>query len=158
MIQKPFAAFGHVLIKNSYADKEIVIGVIKEDIQCTTFWVKGKFENENLETGERCIDFVPGTIYKPADYTTGVFKHTVVGDTEVFCYDIRRNNGRDIDLTAFHLPGASETILPVGTKLFLCSGLLSIGNLVVDRPMQIRIENENVLLTANEDCYGLIFP
>lgn len=158
MILKPYAAFGRVLTKNSYADNEVFVAVIGDSITCTTFWSKGEFKNRNLSTGDQFRDFPTGTFLRPSDYVPGVFEHVAIGDAEVFCYDTKINNGEEIELEPFYLSGGSETILSPGTKLFLCSGNIATNNANVDKPTQIHVKSENTLFTAVTDCYGIIFP
>ncbi len=158
MILKPYAAFGKVLTKNTYQDNEVFFAVIGEDISCTTFWVKGRFKNKNVTTGQVCEDYLPGKLFRKADYIPSTYEHTAVGETEVFCYDTKINNNEEINIETFYLNATGETLLPIGTKLFLCSGKLVVNNVEIDKPTQIRIKSEDTLVTAITDCYGLLFP
>jgi hypothetical protein len=154
---KPFAAFGYVLTRNTYTDGEVYTAVIGESVDCTTFWTKGAFKNYNLSTGADIHDFPTGYFLRPTDYVPGMFMHTVVGDAEVFCYDSRLNNGELPQIDPWFLTGGAQTVLPKGTKLFLCSGTLTVNDNNIDKPTQLHIQSGNLLVTSVTDCYGLIF-
>jgi len=158
MIQKPFAAFGHVLICNSCNKDEVYTATVEENTPCTIFWAKGHYKNKHVSANADFMDFPRGTFLRPGDLVPGVFEHTAIEESDVFCYDSRLNGGQSLDITPWILPGGSETILSVGTKLFLCSGTLTVNGNNIDKPTQINISSGNTLVTAVTDCYGLIFP
>jgi len=157
MIQKPYAAFGYVLIENIYADGEVVIAIIGDDIKCTTFWVQGMFKNKNISENTGLDDFLVGHFLQPSNYIPGTFEHTSVGESRVFCYDQRLNENKYINLEPFLLAGGAETILPKDTKLFLCCGSLAVNGNNINQPTQINVKSGNTLVTAVTDCYGLVF-
>jgi len=159
MNMTPHAAFGYVLIENTYADGEIWRSIINDDIKCTTFWVKGLFKNKQLSVGSEDViaDFLPGHFLRPTDYVTGVFEHTPVGESKVFCFDQRLNNNEYVDIEPFLLSAGEQTTLPKGTKLFVCSGHLVVGDRNILQPTQVSVQSGDILVTANSDCYGLLF-
>lgn len=157
MILKPFAAFGYVLTRNTYTEGEVFTAILGDNVTCTTFWSKGAFKNRNLSTGVDIHDFLTGHFLRPSDYVSGVFEHTAIGNAEVFCYDTRLNKGETAQMMPWHLPGATEAILPKNTKLFLCSGTLTINGNNVEKPTQLHIQSKDSLVTAMTDCYGLLF-
>jgi hypothetical protein len=157
MNQKPYAAFGYVLIENTYADGETYTAVIGDDIKCTTFWVQGMFSNKNLSENTELHDFTTGWFLRPSDYVAGTFEHKSIGGSKVFCFDQRLNNNQYVELTPLVLTGGAETILPKDTKLFLCAGQLAVNNINIDKPTQLNISSGNTLVTAVTDCYWLIF-
>jgi len=158
MIQKPYAAFGYVLIENTYADEETYTAIIGDDIKCTTFWVQGVFKNKHVSANQEFRDFLTGTFLRPSDCIPGVFEHRSVGESKVFCFDQRLNSDQYVELTPFVLEGGTETILPKDTKLFLCSGHLAVNGNNIEKPTQVSVRSGNTLVTAITDCYGLIFP
>lgn len=159
MNMKPRAAFGYVLIENTYADGETWRAIINDDIKCTTFWVKGLFKNKHLTLGsEDFEDFQPGRFLRPVDYMQGVFEHTSVGESKVFCFDQRLNNNQYVELSPFLLSSGNQATLPIGTKLFLCAGSLSMQDRTIEQPTQIHIQSGDTLVSASTDCYGLLFP
>jgi hypothetical protein len=158
MIRKPYAAFGHVLFCNSCTKGEVYTAVIEENTPCTIFWAKGHYKNKHVSAGTDFPDCPVGTFLRPEDLVPGVFEHTAVEESDVFCYDTRLNAGKMLDLSPWHLSGGAETILPVGTKLFLCSGVLTVNGNNIDKPTQLHIRSGDSLVTAVSDCYGLIFP
>lgn len=158
MIQKPYAAFGHVLIENIYEDKENYTAIINNDITCYTFWVEGLFKNKNISTNTDIQDFTPGFFLRPRlNYIQGIYDHTSVGKTRVFCFEERINGNSDVDLEPFILKAGLETTLLKDTKLFLCAGHLKTANKNILKPTQINILSNDTLVTAVTDCYGLFF-
>jgi hypothetical protein len=156
-IQKAHAAFGHVLIRNDYVDGEIFEATIKSDFAYTIYWAKGAFENFNVSTGLGLVDFTAGYILRPGDYVGGVFRHTAAGETVVFCYDPVLNRGYTPGIDTWELAPQEQVTLPVGTKLFLCSGSLVIDGRKFDEPVQIAIKSEDKVVVAESQCYGLLF-
>ncbi len=154
---KPYAAFGHVLIENTYDDNETYTAIIGDDVKCTTFWAKGFFKNKHVSANSDFRDFPTGTFLRPEDCVPGVFEHTSVGESKVFCFDQRLNPGKHPDMLPFILTGGSETVLPKGTKLFLCDGELAVKGKNISKPTQLSIASEDALITAVTDCYGLLF-
>jgi hypothetical protein len=158
MIQKPYAAFGHVLIENTYSDGEISTAVINNDITCYTFWVQGLFKNKDITKNTPIQDFAPGQFFRPRlDYVQGIYEHTSVGETKIFCFEERINSNADVDLDSFILTAGSQTTLPKDTRLFLCAGNLAIKDRSITKPTQISISSGDTLVTATTDCYGLLF-
>jgi hypothetical protein len=158
MIQKPYAAFGHVLIENTYADGEISTAIINNDITCYTFWVQGLFKNKNISANTEWEDFAPGHFLRPRiDYPQGIYEHTSTGETKVFCFEERINGNEDVDLEAFILKAGSQTTLPKDTRLFLCAGNLAVNDRTITKPTQISVRSGDTLVTAATDCYGLLF-
>lgn len=158
MKMKPHAAFGYVLIENTYADGETWNSIINEDIQCKTFWVEGLFKNKHLSLGsEDFQNLEAGRFLQPADYIQGVFEHTAVGECKVFCFDPRLNKNQNVELTPFLLQSGEQTVLPKGTKLFFCFGDLVLNGEDIVQPTQISVQSNDILVTANSDCYGLLF-
>jgi hypothetical protein len=155
---KPHAAFGYVLIENTYADGETWNAIINSDIKCTTFWVQGLFKNKHLSLSTEDIeDFQPGHFLRPADYVPGVFEHTSVGESKVFCFDQRLNNNTYVEIVPFVLKSGNQETLPNNAKLFLCAGSLSVGEKTISKPSQISVQSGDVLVSALTDCYGLVF-
>jgi hypothetical protein len=140
MIQKPYAAFGHVLIENTYADGETYTAVINNDITCYTFWAQGVFKNKDISKNADLPDFTAGHFFRPRlDYVQGIYEHTSVGETKIFCFEERINSNADVDLEAFILKAGSQTTLPKDTKLFLCAGNLSVNDRSIEKPTHISI-------------------
>lgn len=158
MAMKPYAAFGHILICNSYNKGDVYIADVEEGTPCTIFWAKGHYKNRNISEDKDFKDFPRGTFLRPSDLIPGLFEHTVIEDSDVFCYDPRLNKGKTLTLVPLQLPGGTETILPKGTKLFLCSGSIAINGTNFDKPTQLHIQSKDTLVTINSDCYGLLFP
>lgn len=158
MKMKPYAAFGYVLIENTYADGEQWKSIINDDIQVTTFWVNGLFKNKHLSLGsEDFQDLESGRFLRPVDYIQGVFEHTAVGECKVFCFDPRINANRDVELLPFILKSGEQTVLSKDTKLFFCFGNMSANGKSITQPSQVNVQSNNILVIAESDCYGLLF-
>lgn len=157
MIQKPYAAFGYVLIENTYADGEVVTAIIDNNYSCYTFWACGMFKNKNVSTNTEMQDFATGCFLRPSDYFPGVFEHTSVGESKVFCLDERFKSHTHVQLESFKMVAAESQVLPKDTKLFLCAGNLLVNGRNIDQPTQIHIRTGDTSVTAVTDCYGLLF-
>ncbi len=154
---KPFAAFGHVLTRNSYDEGEVYTAIVESGTPCTIFWAKGYYTNKHVSANADFRDFPRGTFLRPSDLVPGVFEHTAVEASEVFCYDARLNAGRQPQIDPFILLAGQEQVLPKGTKLFMCSGLLTVAGRTIDKPTQLTISTADTTVRADTDCYGLFF-
>ncbi len=157
MQMKPFAAFGHVLICNILNEGEVYTAIVEEGTPCTIFWAKGYYTNKHVSANAEFRDFPRGTFLRPSDLVPGVFEHTAVEASEVFCYDARLNAGRQPQIDPFILSAGEERVLPKGTKLFFCSGALAVAGRALDRPTQLTISTADTVVRADADCYGLLF-
>lgn len=157
MKQKPYAAFGHVLIERSHQDGETYTAEVLANPQCSQFWVKGRFKNRDLTINEAMPDFVAGTFLSPIDYYAGMFEHTAVGDTTLFCFHMQEGQNDVPALSKFVLAAGEATTLPQGTKLFHCAGEMTVNGNTINKPTQIRSATNVLSVTATTDCYGIIF-
>jgi hypothetical protein len=158
MEQKPYAAFGYLLLEQSFQDGETYLAEVTSDPGAIHFWVEGRFRNFDKTRNAAMPDLVAGQLLLSSDYYAGLFEHTAVGNTRIMCVNRALNRGFIPDVSKFELPGGSETVLPKGTKLFLCAGTLAVGGQNVSKPTQIRVTSDNSLVQAVTDCYGLVFP
>lgn len=157
MNEKPYAAFGHLLIERSLIDGETYTAIVSEAPQSTHFWAKGAFSNRNLTTNEDMPDFVTGTLLTPSDYYPGTFEHTAVGDTSLFCFHLQENQNDLPTVTKLVVAAGESVTLPQGTKLFHCAGEMTVNGNLVDKPTQIRSATNVLTISATTDCYGMIF-
>lgn len=154
--QKPYAAFGYVLIKNTYPVGFTISSVVNAESVCTLFCTKGRI-NLILEETDAPLDLVPGTFITPEQYIFGTYNHTTISDSDVWCFDPKMNRNFTPDIRKFHLPQNSSQILPQGTKLFLCGGTATVNDKQINKPTQLLIRTSNTQITSTTDCYGLIF-
>jgi hypothetical protein len=47
--------------------------------------------------------------------------------------------------------------LPAGTKLLLCQGSLSVGDMQYDAPQAFQVTSQQTVFVAGAQCYGCIF-
>lgn len=155
--QKLHAAFGHVLMCNTYEDGETFRADIKNDAPWTMYWAKGLFKNKNITTNSTWIDFPAGFIARPGDYTSGVFEHTSMGESIVFCFDPMLNHRYTPGIETWEIDADQQITMPVGTKLFLCEGEILVDDKRIQGPMQVSIKTTDKVITGGTKCYGLIF-
>jgi hypothetical protein len=157
MKTKPHAAFGYVLLEQSFVDGESYFAEVSAGAKNAQLWVKGRFNNKNVTLNEPHEPFEAGMFIKPSDYITGLFEHTVVGDTTFFCFPRQDDKGEMPELNKFFIGAGQSTSLPKGTKLFHCHGEISINGSLITNPAQIRSATNSLNISAITDCYGIIF-
>jgi hypothetical protein len=155
--QKAYAAFGHVLVRNVYKDGETFDATIMPGHAFTMYWAKGAFTNWNVSTDSEWIDFPTGFVSRPGDYVPGVFRHTAVGETVVFCFDPAINRNYTPVMETWELAAGEQITMPAGTTLFLCDGSLFIDGRKFSGPMQIGIKSQDKIVVGDSKCYGLLF-
>jgi hypothetical protein len=126
----------------------------------TWVYTKGVMQHVNATTGQiqnRAAGFCNITTLE----TIGTARAECTQAAEVFCVSPAANAGRTpvVPVTSFFelLQGATTT-LPLGTKLFLCSGELQTADTTLVGPRQITVASGDIFVTALTNSYGLIFP
>jgi len=155
--QKPYAAFGYVLIENTYTANEVVEVTVSDASAATFFWTKGRFQSVNKSTGQAVPDWVAGTFIKPDQYIKGTFVQTPIGETVVWCYDPKLNRQFEPSMSKFDVSDTQTTLLTQGTKLFLCEGTIVIDGKQITAPTQVYVKNGDKEALAQGQCYGILF-
>lgn len=155
--QKAYAAFGYVLVKNTYPANEVVEVTVDDASTATFFWTRGKFHSILKDTGEQVPDWEAGTFINPSDYIKGTFIQTPPVETVVWCYEPKTNRGYTPPLSKFELSDGGQSTLTLGTKLFLCEGALEINGNIIQSPTQILVKNGDKQAVARGQCYGILF-
>lgn len=147
------ACFGHVLFLNEAEGDELVNVIIYTTSNNTMFIVQG-FETRDGKISENTGSFKKSNRDLPAETYTAVYRDNY----KLWCYSPIFNKGRDPDIKNIIIDPDQSMIFPIGTKLFLCNGILQINDKEVTGPTQIRIKTADQKLTAVNRCYGLLFP
>lgn len=153
---KPFAAFGYVLMRNIFPDGTILNSEVNQETPCTLYCTRGNIDLVIEESGYS-LNMVPGTYVTPDQYVLGLYKHTTIGESVLWCYDPRLNRGFTPPIEKFSLSENSEIELKMGTKLFLCEGKLAVGELETSKPTQLLIKSGDTVVRSVTNCYGFIF-
>jgi hypothetical protein len=175
MIQTPFAAFGYVIIRDQFDVGDLLDDELFSDGIYTVFnpspfsdgrfgsiksgytWVytKGIMQHTNATTGQvqnRTAGFCNITTLE----TIGTIRTECIEAAEVFCVSPMLNS--PVPVTSFFaLLQGQATVLPLGTKLFLCAGELRTPDTTLVGPRQVTVSSGDVSVTATTDCYGLLF-
>lgn len=154
--QKPYAAFGYVLIKNTYPVGFTISSVVNAESVCTLFCTKGRI-NLALEGVEEPLYLIPGTFITPDQHIFGTHQHVTVEESDIWCFDPKMNRNFAPEIRKFYLPQNSNQVLPQGTKLFLCKGTATINDKQINKPTQLLVRTGDTQITSTTDCYGLIF-
>ena len=156
MIRKPFAAFGYVLYANYYEAGYTVDAASSADSKTVLLFTEGSFTIRDKETGEIAHECVPGWI-NYGNYQDRVFSCVSNTDSVSWCYDPKVNQNVVPPLELVALKTGEAIALPQDTKLFLCSGTVTINGQERTSPKQISVKSANVTATATTDVYGFIF-
>lgn len=166
MESKQFPAFDYVIIKNKIEAGEIIDDDTLEDNvylyneNFLTVWLQtsGLSTHTNVSGEVQLRSTGDSTISKPLmpGSNTIVFNE----QSDVFCVSPIANkhkNPKVPPLDHFSLKAGQSVTLPLGTKLFLASGSLNLGGIIVDKIRQVELVTGARLCTANTDCLGLLF-
>jgi len=156
MLQKPFAAFGYVLIANYYTKGEQFDVVSTQGSKTFLFGTKGDITVTDKLTGRvietRRAGWTNNGINENQEYT-----NLVNEDAECWCYDPKLNKDFIPKIVPVIINMGDSQNIPNNTKLFLCSGTLTINNIEFTGPYQLHIKTGDKVLVATTDCYGLTF-
>lgn len=162
--QTPYKAFGYIFIKTEYADGSNIVVDWPQNRKWANCLTKGSMVNLTIDDGgssplKTLPDFVAGDWHDPdlANQWYGRGSFDVVGETVLWCISDDLNNDYIPEVEKWFLASGQTVNLPVGTKLFMCQGNLSIDGSTKSNPTQIHIKTSETAVTANEDCYGFSF-
>jgi hypothetical protein len=178
MQTKNYPAFGYVMCRTSLLAGEIVnddlmtnnIMVVTEETTPTNYGKVGTTGKaylayvfngvhvfKNVETGQVHTQ-ARGYCSLDQGLPVGTYKFTVAESSDFLCFSTSMNSTKPLPtLSNFKLAAGESTTLPQGTQLYFAEGLLSINDVIFPSMRQIRVANEDKLVTAVSDCYGFIF-
>jgi hypothetical protein len=123
-----------------------------------TLVTKGRITGVNRATGAAVIDRVPGYTNKDrAGLLAGSYDFTAQENSEWWCINQKTNKDRLPNVDIFSASMGQVVELPVGTKLLLCQGSLSVGDSQYDAPQAFQVSSQQTVFVAGEQCYGFIF-
>jgi hypothetical protein len=179
MEQKPYPAFGYVIVRNKVKAGEIFNDEMLKDSIFTVenaspnltgsisgseghyVWtlLSGVHSYTNLETGD--VEFhYKGWCNLVNPMQTGIFKFSIVEDGEYICFSPRANKDRSPvmpELEHFEMNDGESKEIKQGTKLYLLDGSLQIGEITMPPMRQIRFKTSDQNVTAIGNCLGYIF-
>lgn len=174
MKQKAYPAFGYTIVRCTAKagqkpnDLQVVNGyMIVEAVNPDgsavlkgqpTFWLmlEGVNTMHNITTG---LDELrtPGWTNVVERIAPCEYDITVNEDSAHLCLSTATNPNGLPQLEKFYLAAGETTVLPVGTKLYLGTGPLEVGDTVIPGMRQVRVASEEKTVRAVADCHGWIF-
>jgi hypothetical protein len=164
-----YPAFGYYVVRNKIAAGEVITDDVFVDglVDITVpfnicwFYTKGLVHNVNVSTGAVSVR-TPGFCNAVTKETAGVWRADFLEESVVFCVPPQQPNPSVpplVDLLVpLVLPAGQSTTIQQGTKLYVCQGLLTVGDKTVPSLRQLEFKNGSRTVTAVEDCFCLIFP
>lgn len=123
-----------------------------------TLVTKGLITGVNRATNAPVVNRAPGYTNKDrTNLLAGVYDFTAQQDSEWWCISKQLNGNRLPQIEIFSASAGQTVQKPVGTKLFLCEGSLSIGGTVYNSPQAFNINSQQTELVVNTQSYGFIF-
>ena len=168
MQQKPYACFGNIVHQNKFPNDEIWVHRWRGE---SFFLVKGDVSRMNTHSNEVLPLFTEGMV----SYRDGKVNHdpaieislapqlrpivcTAIGDVEVYCLDPKLNK-MDTTVTAIKMVQGEKRFFEIGTKMFICRGILSTGEKTAIGPTQLSFSSASKTVEClSEVMYAWIFP
>lgn len=158
-----YSAFGWVVHHKKIAAGEPYAVNLMQDTDGAglgniTLVTKGRITGVNRSTGASVPDRVPG--YTNKDRTglvAGVYDFTAQQDSEWWCINQKTNKNRLPTVDVFSAAVGQVVELPVGAKLLVCEGSLSVGDVQYDAPQTFQVASAQTVFVAGEQCYGFVF-
>jgi hypothetical protein len=123
-----------------------------------TIITKGQITGVNRATGTPVPTRVPGYSNK---YRTGLlagtYDFTALESSEWWCINQKVNKNQMPDVDIFVAAQGQAVELPVGTKLLLCEGKMSVGDSQYGASKAFQVSSQQTMFVADEQCYGFIF-
>lgn len=157
MTERPYPAFGHIVIIQKSEAGEVMHVNATALTRCTILYTKGEADVFNKD-GDLQTTIYPGRFNQTDPHITGDV--TVVSKTnrELLCFDPQINLAHpDPKLCAFSMRSGETRALKRGTKLFLATGSMMAGGKSIRSRRQLLVSSDYIEAQANEDCMGFIF-
>tara|TARA_R110000744_G_scaffold229382_2_gene347391 strand:- start:1266 stop:1760 length:495 start_codon:yes stop_codon:yes gene_type:complete len=158
--QKPYRAFGWIIIQNTYEGVTTHTYDYPENREWYNLLVQGSMINNTFADGSTLPDYNTGVWVAPADMAldpNGVCTQTPVDNPIWWCVSKEANNNYLPTCEKWYLAAGETENLPQGTKLFFCTGTLVVGDKTITNPSQIKVVSTSPTFNANTDCYGIKF-
>ena len=128
-----------------------------DKLDTQTLYTKGSITGVD-DNGNKMQPRYPGFYLRDAvsEVPAGVHTYTTQEDCEWWCIDAKLNHAQLPTTQIFRLNNGQSTDLPVGTRLILCEGTLSVGGGTIDAPTAAFINSAPKNVTAVGDCYGYL--
>lgn len=123
-----------------------------------TLVTKGHIAGVCRATGAEVIERLPG--YTNKDRTgllAGIYDFTAQENSEWWCINQKINRGQLPNVDIFSASIGQVIELPIGTKLMLCIGSLSVGGTQYNAPQAFQVTSTQTAFVAGAQCYGFIF-
>ena len=128
-----------------------------EQLDTQTLYTKGRITGVDVN-GNTTPERIPGFYLRDAVSMVPAGEHvyTTQEDSEWWCIDAKLNHAQLPTTQIFRLNNGQSTDLPVGTRVILCEGTLSVGGGTIDAPTAAFINSAPKNVTAVGDCYGYL--
>lgn len=158
-----YSVFGWVVHHKVIAANEVYSVTITADTDGSglgniTLVTKGLITGVNRATAAPVLD--RAAAYTNKDRTgllAGTYDFTAQQPSEWWCINQRINGNRLPQVDIFSAAMGQILEFPAGTKLFLCEGSLSIGDVEYNAPKAFQVSSQQTVFVAGEQCYGFIF-
>lgn len=153
MIQKPYACFGYVILRNTDPAGYVCNVQTLSASNTVQFLTKGHMVAKNKETGEVLDEYFPGTFL--TEWKDRLAEVTAMEETVLFCLTPELNRGYIPDVTPIILQTGESNFFEAGTKFFLCQGTAEVNGAEFTGPCQIGFRGPQELKTKT-DVYGMV--
>jgi hypothetical protein len=122
-----------------------------------TLWTKGRIDGVDRSGQVQILPRVPGyNNINRGPAPAGVYDYVAIEPSEWWCFNYTANRNSLPSVDAFSIAAGEVKVLPVGTKLLLCEGSVSFGEIQYDAPAAFEISSEQAAFVAGQQCYGFI--
>jgi hypothetical protein len=124
-----------------------------------TLYVKGRATGVHSNGTHSVKPRVPGFYVDdlPDVLPRGTIKFTATSDLEWFCINYGLNNRRLPNVQKVHVVAGGSVELPVGARLFICSGEGTIGTNEIAPCSTVTVEDSPKTLLARTDVFAFQF-
>lgn len=160
MIVNTYRTFGYTIQSFLFDDKEQYTTTFPVGRKWFNYCTRGSLDLFSIPANKEIeLQVQTGSWLGPDEFSTysGQTRHTSTGETLIWSIQQDLNNGYLPDCEKWHLVKGESKVLPTKTKLFFCAGELNLEDKVIIDPIQIKVVTKDVTVTANQDCYGIIF-
>lgn len=164
MKTQTYGAFGWRIDRVSLAAGETFKSVMAEDTDSRslvnmTLYTKGVITGKHSNSEHTPEPRVPGFFNSnlPPVLPKGEITFLAESDAEWFCLNYGLNGRRLPNVTVFFLEAGKALLLPVGAKLFVCTGSGILSGVRVSSAQPVEVAAAGASLVAEQDIRGFQF-
>jgi len=159
----PYQVFGWKVHKADCPDGHSFIATTNKagprtDAANIALHTQGLLTGKALTDDQPVLDRPAGTFSQNLNpIREGRFEFTANGDSQWWCINYKANEDDLPNVTPVVMADAQTQFFPLGTKLFLCQGIVTVNGAAIETPACLQASTSPFEVVASGAVYGYVF-